>query len=77
MKQVPDARAFLIGLYELNDQPRIRDSGRKVELVDVKINGDTAQGSEVITLPDGSTISEDVGFTKINGSWKIDSVLVY
>lgn len=78
VQQIPDRRTFLMDLYRSRLFRNAAVAERRVNLVELTTDGDTARGREVISDPrDHSTISCQVEFTKIDGSWRIDTVIMY
>jgi len=74
--QIKDKRPFLVDALKLNlaDEP----AGTKCvkgELKDVKITGDTATGTYAVKTDDSSTMSQEMKFSRSNGSWLIDSLI--
>lgn len=73
---IKDKPAFLKDLMSQN--PPDPNPGPMPELTDLQIQADgvTATAKAVVHTPDGTAGSQDVKFKKIDGSWRLDSLVV-
>jgi hypothetical protein len=79
--QIPDKAAFLkeMGSIQRAHNKQASNSAPVPALTNVQIEGDgnTAVGKLISHDANGVTMSMDVQFKKINGSWKIDSLAFF
>ncbi|HEV7299430.1 MAG TPA: hypothetical protein VGN72_08720 [Tepidisphaeraceae bacterium] len=79
--ELPDKRAFLLD-FMTKQPPRRRPTSQPagpLQLQDVTIDpsGTTATAKLVRKGRDGSTMSQEVKFEKIDGSWRIATMMMY
>jgi hypothetical protein len=76
---ITDKRAFLIEAAGIFGDQNQANNNPPSELINVNISSDgkTAVAKLVQKDPDGSAMTQDVKFTKIDGSWKLDQVISF
>lgn len=73
--QVKDKRAFLIDHLKWYKSKKSRTDLEAGTLVDLKTTGETAQADYSVKSSDGSTMSQQVHFRRVGGSWRIDTIV--
>ena len=71
-----DPRTLLLDLMKIMNGGAKQAPCRKGELQNLKITGDTATGKYVVKDPDGSSMSQNLKFKKIDNSWRLADLVM-
>jgi hypothetical protein len=79
--QIKDQRGFLIDFVSRQDAARPKDlpvqPTPELQNLQVSPDGKTAAGKLVRHEPDGSAMSQNAKFRKVDGSWLIDDIIFF